>query len=63
MANTDQNESQNDSGVADEPPADYDMDDNVDEERTAGTLPNLHISEDDDLDVMGEWTFYPSLHM
>lgn len=47
----------NDSGVADDQNTDYDMDDNVEEAaQSGGKLPNLHISEDDDLDVMGMYS-------
>lgn len=62
VTNTDDYENQNDSGVADVPndsgvadiPNDYDMEDNAEDRGTEGNLPNLHISEDDDLDNMDE---------
>ena len=43
-----------DSGVAEDQTADYEMEENTDDGVSAGHLPNLHISEDDDMDVMGK---------
>ena len=62
VTQTEHNDSHNDSGLVEEPVPDYDMDDNIEDEKTAENLPNLHISEDDDNDVMGEFNL-PNLHI
>ena len=43
-----------DSGVAEDQTADYEMEENTEDGVSAGPLPNLHISEDDDMDEMGK---------
>ena len=62
MNNVDDYDNQNDSGmvpddsgVAEDQTADYEMEENTEDGVSAGPLPNLHISEDDDMDEMGKF--------